>query len=88
MAGRELFTGRVQFILQAYFAPPASWSKTKREAAIGSACLTKPDADNLAKVWADALNGIVYVDDVQIYWMLVEKHYAHDDCVVVTVTAT
>lgn len=36
----------------------------------------KPDADNIAKAVADALNGIVYHDDSQIVWMLVCKQYS------------
>jgi Holliday junction resolvase RusA-like endonuclease len=85
MAGREPFTGRVQFILQAYFAPPASWSKTKREAAIGEWCVGKIDADNIVKVWSDAFNGIVFLDDNQIVSLSASKIYGLENLVTVTV---
>lgn len=35
----------------------------------------KPDADNLVKAIADALNGIAYVDDKQICSLKVKKFY-------------
>ena len=35
----------------------------------------KPDADNIAKVVSDALNGIVYEDDSQICDLNVKKLY-------------
>lgn len=37
-------------------------------------CVKKPDADNLFKACADALNGIAYVDDSQVYRAVVEKY--------------
>lgn len=36
----------------------------------------KPDADNIAKVICDALNGIAYDDDTQIVRLTVTKKYA------------
>lgn len=37
---------------------------------------TRPDCDNLAKCAADALNGLLYVDDGQIVRLHVEKWHA------------
>lgn len=37
-------------------------------------CL-KPDADNCAKVCADSLNGIAYLDDKQIVEMIITKKW-------------
>lgn len=37
-------------------------------------CVKKPDVDNLFKSCADALNGIAYVDDSQIFSATIEKH--------------
>jgi len=39
----------------ARFEPPASWSKSKREKAIGMLKRTKPDGDNIEKGTFDAL---------------------------------
>lgn len=39
----------------AYFAPPESWSKKKKQATIGTLHRTKPDRDNLDKALLDAL---------------------------------
>lgn len=42
----------------------------------GRFCKKKPDVDNVAKLVADALNGVAYLDDAQIVLMRVEKHFA------------
>lgn len=34
---------------------------------VGAAKITKPDADNVGKLVADALNAIAYVDDAQVW---------------------
>jgi Holliday junction resolvase RusA-like endonuclease len=57
-------------------AIPASYSKKRRED-----CLArierpkKPDLDNVAKGCLDAMNGIVYKDDVQVVSLYVTKRY-------------
>jgi Holliday junction resolvase RusA-like endonuclease len=37
--------------------------------------ITKPDVDNLAKAILDALNGVAYEDDSQVYSLEVQKWY-------------
>lgn len=39
----------------------------------------KPDADNIAKVVCDALNGIAYRDDTQITYLTISKHYTETE---------
>ena len=57
-------------------AIPVSYSKKRKEA-----CLNrlerpkKPDLDNVAKAYLDAMNGIVYKDDVQVVSLHVTKRY-------------
>jgi Holliday junction resolvase RusA-like endonuclease len=57
-------------------AIPASYSKKRKES-----CLNrlerpkKPDLDNVAKAYLDAMNGIVYKDDVQVVSLHVTKRY-------------
>ena len=38
----------------------------------------KPDADNIAKIVCDGLNGIAYKDDKQITCLTVDKVWAED----------
>ena len=45
----------------------------------------KPDADNLAKFVLDALNGVYYKDDSQIYYLCIEKKYGDEDSVRVNI---
>ena len=57
--------------------PAASWSKKRKEAALSGferPCV-KPDADNILKAVADAMNGIVYLDDKQCVEASVSKTY-------------
>lgn len=48
----------------------------------------KPDCDNLAKLVLDAMNGIIYKDDCQIYSLHITKRYTHvdtqDPCIEIT----
>lgn len=53
----------------AHYAMPKSFAKWKRravEAGVVAYVTTKPDFDNIAKVVADALNGLAYHDDAQV----------------------
>ena len=57
---------------------PKSYSKKRTEA-----CLSgfehptkKPDIDNVAKAFLDAMNGIIYKDDTQVIQLHVNKVYA------------
>lgn len=68
-------------------AIPKSWSKRRQEAALAGTerPTTKPDADNVAKVVADACNGVVWVDDAQVVELSVSKRYSSTPCVMVEV---
>ena len=66
---------------------PKSYSKKRT-----TDCLTgkewptkKPDLDNVAKAFLDAMNGIVYKDDVQVIRLYVSKTYSIDPHVLITV---
>lgn len=61
----------------AVYPVPASYSKRKRVAALAGDLLPakKPDADNVAKIIADALGGLAYIDDAQITDLSVMKRY-------------
>lgn len=87
MAGRAPIDQPVEFIMRAIFAVPASWSQKKRDAAIRNEIRPgkKPDLDNVAKAWWDALNGTVYRDDCLIVRCTFEKRYGPQALVVATV---
>lgn len=87
MVGRLPIEGPVEFVMRAVFPVPTSWSGRKRhQAIVGEIKPTKkPDLDNIAKAWNDALNSVVYADDAQIVRMQLEKRYGQASMVVVTV---
>ena len=76
----NLFDKAVKMTILAYFAIPKSFSKKKQNEAIEGRIspLTKPDADNIAKIICDALNDIAYKDDTQIVELTIIKKYASE----------
>lgn len=73
MANQPLFTGPVELSIRATYLIPASWPAKRRGAACWKA--SKPDADNLGKIVADALNALAYADDAQVASLIVQKRY-------------
>ncbi len=63
----------------AVFALPKSWSEKKKRAHAGGVVTKKPDADNIAKLICDALNGVAYKDDACVNRLTVHKRYAQLD---------
>ncbi|MGU8664601.1 RusA family crossover junction endodeoxyribonuclease [Clostridium perfringens] len=77
--GRYL-EGSVRALIIAYYKIPKSYSK-KRVQAIRDGLekpKKKPDADNIAKIILDSLNGIAYKDDSQIIELSVIKIYTEE----------
>ena len=66
---------------------PASFSKQKRKDALANIerPTKKPDIDNIAKCFLDAMNGIVYLDDKQVVSLHITKVYAETPAVEVMV---
>lgn len=77
MAGRAAYLGPLSVALVAWFEVPASASKKRKAAMLDQQVFPvgKPDADNLLKLYGDALNGIVWKDDSQIVRCSVRKVY-------------
>lgn len=77
---RNSFSGPVGMEIRAYFPIPKSYTKAKRKRILEQDMLytKKPDADNIAKIICDALNGEAYEDDSYIVHMLVRKSYVID----------
>ena len=80
MGGGEPFTRPCELHLTVWVEIPDSWPKWKREAAQKQeiAPTGKPDKDNVEKSIADAMNGIVYVDDAQVFQTTSQKLYCTD----------
>lgn len=78
MRGKPLIEAAVELWLAVAVEVPASWSKVKRERALAGTekPATKPDLDNIVKAICDALNGVVWKDDVQVVCLSVAKRYA------------
>lgn len=74
----EPLQGALRADIVAYYSIPKSASKRKQEAMREGIerPVKKPDADNVLKCVADALNEIAYHDDAQIVEASVKKYYA------------
>ena len=87
MGARSPLIGPVSADLIISLPVPASWSKKRTHAALsGLEHPRKPDIDNLIKSVADGINGIVWVDDVQVVALTAIKQYAQVPGVQVRIT--
>lgn len=75
----------VKISILALFVPPKSISKKRKQEIIGKPCMSKPDADNIAKLVADALNGTAYRDDKQVIYLACEKRWDNVEQTIVTI---
>lgn len=82
------FTGPVRVDLEIRHTIRPSWNKAKKAGvADGTIAATiKPDLDNVAKIWFDAFNGCMWVDDTQVVEMSARKVFSESPGVTVTVT--
>ena len=73
-SGAELRLGPVTLRIEVFAKRPKKfdWKKYPDGKIV---CITRPDADNYAKIIMDALNGVAWKDDSQIYFLWVEKNY-------------
>lgn len=76
---------RVKII--AFYKIPKSVSKKKHREMIEQTILPtkKPDADNIAKIICDSLNGVAYRDDAQVVECRINKVYSDDPKVYVEI---
>ena len=75
----------IKLRVYAYFEPPKSWGKKKRNERIFRPHTQRPDIDNIEKIIADALNGIAYKDDAQICESTCRKYWGRTGQVAVIV---
>jgi Holliday junction resolvase RusA-like endonuclease len=74
-AGGILHEGPVEIRIIAHFKIPESATKARKAEMWKNptACVVKPDADNIAKVILDGLNGVAYRDDASVVRLDVRK---------------
>lgn len=74
----EQLTGAITLVLRAYYPIPQSWPQSKKAKALCGLIqpMVKPDADNVVKIIADALNGLAWQDDKQITEIRASKEYS------------
>ena len=75
MSGQNAFSVPVSMTVFAVWPWPKSWSEKKRRVQGAHYKTSRPDADNVAKLVADSLNGIVFNDDAQVTELRVVKQY-------------
>ena len=77
MGLRKPLEGPLAVEVNAFMPVPASWSLTKKLAAVAQTILptSRPDLTNIVKAAEDALNGIVWRDDSQIVSLIMTKEY-------------
>lgn len=87
MAGRPPLSGAMHVTILIDMEPPQSASKKKRAQMLEGAipALKKPDVDNVTKSIFDACSKIVFIDDVQVTKLLIEKRYREVSGVNVTI---
>lgn len=74
-------------VITACYPIPKSTSKKNKDLMLENKIrpTKKPDLDNVAKVYQDALNSVIYHDDSQIVSLVVRKVYAEEPKVEVLV---
>lgn len=75
MNGREAFDEPVEMTVHAVYPWPTSLSLKKRGKKWARWKGTRPDADNLGKIVADNMNGIVFKDDARVALLTISKNY-------------
>lgn len=75
----------VRMNIRVNYAVPKSLSNKKKRELLYSPYLKKPDCDNIEKSIMDALNGVAYVDDCQVYDVHTIKRYNTEDFIIIEV---
>lgn len=70
---KEPIAGPVKMKIYFFFNYPKSWSKKRKQSTTWHT--SRPDIDNLQKSCLDSLNGIAYIDDSQVCYLISRKQY-------------
>lgn len=81
----EKYHQAIRIDIKAFMGVPSSISKKKKAELIGTPCLKKPDCDNCAKAVLDALNGVAYDDDSQVFALTIQKMWSDEPHTEVTI---
>lgn len=86
--GEEKLDGYIYLSVDAYYPLNKGDSLKQKERKLSGELRPdkKPDADNILKVVADALNGVAYDDDKQIITMHCSKFYSMHPRIVIMMT--
>ena len=76
--GVKQANGPIVVSIDLYFKRPKNLCR-KRDAQEAIICHKRPDVDNCAKIFLDALNGIAWNDDGQVHSIRVTKWYHEKD---------
>ena len=73
-------TAQIKMEILTYYGIPKATPKYKREKMLLGEIrpIKKPDADNVAKIICDALNGVAYKDDTQVVDLHIKRYYSSD----------
>jgi Holliday junction resolvase RusA-like endonuclease len=87
MGSNEILETAVTVAIYITVPIPASYSKRRTEACLSGSerPIKKPDIDNVAKCFLDAMNEIVYKDDTQVLTLHITKVYGKHGMVEVMV---
>jgi len=69
-------TGSISATVTISHPIPESWSKKHKERANGQFVTSRPDIDNICKIYFDILNKLGYHDDSQIVALFTQKKYS------------
>ncbi|SFX48515.1 Holliday junction resolvase RusA (prophage-encoded endonuclease) [Paracoccus pantotrophus] len=81
----EPLSGPVSIEVTVTFTPAASWSRKRRQEAIGTYHTQKPDGDNILKAVKDGLNRVAWADDSQVAISLIRKLWGEAEGTAITV---
>lgn len=83
----EILNGRISIEIIAYLKIPKNTGKAKTQEMLENKIspTKKPDVDNIAKSVLDAMNGLVFSDDNQVSKISIEKRFALEEKVLITV---
>ena len=79
------YRGAVKLNMLVCYKVPKSVSKKKEKELLYTPYLKKPDCDNIEKSIMDALNGLAYVDDCQVFESKITKTYNTDDFILIDI---
>lgn len=85
--GSHMSDEPIELVLRIFRAPLKSWSKGETERRRGRLICVACDLDNQVKAILDGLNGIVFLDDVQVARLDCERRWGVADEVEITVNA-